>query len=129
MNKMVYEINIKILIHEIHSPHANCRNKRLACVSGNTSIIHWMASGICSTEKKVLHKNVIGKMTKVEKRAISAWVDDTIAAITPKAPNSIPFSSIIPINQIEKHSCTENNKEITRMSIPAYIPRKLPPII
>lgn len=76
-------------------PQEMARNDSLACVIGKKRIRYSTHNGNLSSEKNVLHKNVIGSITNVENLATSWCVLDIIAAIIPKAENIIEFNIII----------------------------------
>ena len=87
------------------------------------------APGTRSSGKKVLHRKVIGRMTKVENRVMSAWVLARTAAMTPRAPKVIPLSSITRKKAGLRHIEAPKGNESSRMSTPLYIPRRDPPSI
>ena len=88
-----------------------------------------IAVGMRSKGKKVLHRNVIGRMTKVENLLMSEWVEAKTAANTPSAANIIPLSNIARKNMGEMCIVAPKGMESSKIKQPLYIPRRDPPNI
>lgn len=122
----VYMINTAML-ESLNPPEADrLRRSPLAWVNGSRSMTFLISAGTFSTGKKVLHRKVMGRITKVENLDMSEWVVARIAANVPSAAKSMPFKKITRKNAGDIATFAPKRNDTMRTRHPAYIPLNAP---
>lgn len=123
---MVYAINTAML-ESLNTPEDDrLRRSPLAWVKGSRSMTFLISAGTFSTGKKVLHRKVMGRITKVENLDMSEWVVARIAASVPSAAKSMPFKNMTRKNIGDNATLAPKRSDTMRTRHPAYIPLNAP---